>query len=181
MTRSNNNNNDNKGISSVYEVLQEIKPEHPLRINTQFEFTTNNSRPTSSQSLLYNSISHNPLSHHHRNSVLYADNTSPTSTRNNNNSRRNSRNSANYTPPRRYSNIQRPSLTKSFYENKNDINNYFNIIQEKQEKKININNNNVEIKKNIYNNNINNNKKFDDKNYYDDDDDDDDDENKMYI
>ncbi|GBB87387.1 hypothetical protein RclHR1_13850005 [Rhizophagus clarus] len=156
--RAMTNSNTSKRSSNVYEILQEIKPDHPLRINTQFDFNTNNNHNNIRRSsLLHNSISHNPLSHHHRNSVLYVDKSSPTSARN---SRRDSRNSINYTPPRRYSNTRRSSLTRSVYENKNEVNNYFNnyninIIQEK----------NIDDNSNYNNNDVNNNNKFDGKMY----------------
>jgi hypothetical protein len=78
--------------SNVYEILQEIKPDHPFRIHTQFDFTYLRPPPSPSISL-------NPLLHHHRNSTY------------------NPRISINYIPPRRYSNFQR----QSFYNDNNGI------------------------------------------------------------
>ena len=91
-TSRNSDYNYSERLSNIYEILQEIKPDHPLRINTQFDFAITNSNPGTSSSII-----HNPLFHHHRNSSYNPSNTSRTST--------------NYISPRRYSNFQRSSFT----------------------------------------------------------------------
>ncbi|RIA82507.1 hypothetical protein C1645_788232 [Glomus cerebriforme] len=137
LKRTSNINDDR--ISCVYEILQEIKPDHPIQIHNNFAFMTDNKRPSS--------ISHNPLLHHHRNSIIHS--------RNSSSSRSGSfRNSVNYTPPRRYSNIKRSYYDIEFDKN-NNFNNFNNL-----SKISNYNSHSIYLaqeKKKKNNNNINNN------------------------